>query len=47
MIVDFMPEGVEDFKDMYLVQSYQMICQRLSKKGLRMRQHKYTEMKAS
>ncbi|MFH1439182.1 MAG: hypothetical protein ABIG89_01350 [Candidatus Woesearchaeota archaeon] len=40
-------EELEDFKDMYMVQNYQMICQKLLKKGVRVRQHKYIEMRAS
>ncbi|MBT4824825.1 hypothetical protein HN695_04980 [Candidatus Woesearchaeota archaeon] len=44
---DFVPEELSDFKEMYMVQNYQMICMRLNKRGVKVRRFKHTESKAS
>ncbi len=44
---DFSPEDMLEFNELYMVQSHQMICKKLSKKGIRIRQYKYTEFRAS
>jgi len=47
MFDEFMPEGIEEFQDMYMVQNYQMICSRLNKKGIKLRQYQHSESRAS
>lgn len=41
------PEDIEGFKEMYLVQSYQIVCSKLNKVGVKIRRYKYTELRAS
>ncbi|MBI4454059.1 hypothetical protein HY636_05440 [Candidatus Woesearchaeota archaeon] len=44
---DFGPEDIAEFSEMYMVQSYQMICSRLNHVGIKIRRYKYTELRAS
>ncbi|MBS3122245.1 hypothetical protein J4434_05170 [Candidatus Woesearchaeota archaeon] len=41
------PEDIAEFKEMYMVQSYQLICSRLNHVGIKIRRYKYTELRAS
>lgn len=43
---DITPEDIQEFHNMYLVQHYQLVCQKLGKIGMKFRQYKYTEFRA-